>query len=104
MCAACGKRGAEVRPDFDWGVKRRSDCLDVRHPYHLRVYRQGEVERKANIRDYQGSLRSGWNMSDRPFPVPPGVASAERALRIARISFLFALLAPAFGILAQLFR
>ena len=43
-------------------------------------------------------------MSDRSFPMPPGVASAERALRIARISFLFALLAPVFGILAQLFR
>ena len=43
-------------------------------------------------------------MSGRSSPMSPGVASAERALRIARISLVFALLAPTFGILAQLFR
>ena len=65
-----------------------------------------EIERKASIPRLPGEARrsGGWSMSDRSFPMPPGVASAERALRIARISFLFALLAPAFGILAQLFR
>jgi hypothetical protein len=27
VCKACGKRGADVRPDFHWHLKARACCL-----------------------------------------------------------------------------
>jgi hypothetical protein len=61
-------------------------------------------ERRMSATTGRKLKKAEWNMSDRSFPSSPGVASAERALRLARISFVFALLAPTFVILGQLLR
>ena len=34
ICSACGKRGADVRPDFSWNKKaRRDDGVPLRTPH-----------------------------------------------------------------------